>query len=92
MWIFKALRKDGLIDKIKEAEEELAASQDEKLVPEDDTLALKSEQPAAKAPVLDKSTKKKLRGKKNARKLVKDEHREVGSVKWDIYKTYQRAS
>lgn len=29
---------------------------------------------------------------KVARKLVKDEHREAGSVKWSIYKTYLKAS
>lgn len=30
--------------------------------------------------------------KKKARKLVEDEHRETGSVKWRIYKTYFEAS
>ena len=29
---------------------------------------------------------------KKPRKLVKDEHREVGAVKWSIYKSYLRAS
>jgi hypothetical protein len=29
---------------------------------------------------------------KAARKLVKDEHRETGGVKWSIYKTYLKAS
>ena len=29
---------------------------------------------------------------KKPRKLVKDEHRETGSVKWSIYKSYLRAS
>jgi hypothetical protein len=29
---------------------------------------------------------------KKPRKLVKDEHRETGSVKWSVYKTYLRAS
>ena len=29
---------------------------------------------------------------KKPRKLVKDEHREEGSVKWNIYKTYLKAS
>lgn len=30
--------------------------------------------------------------KKKPRKLVKDEEREAGSVKWSIYKTYLKAS
>ena len=29
---------------------------------------------------------------KKPRKLVKDEHREVGAVKWSIYESYLRAS
>ena len=29
---------------------------------------------------------------KKARKLVKDEHRETGGVKWAIYKSYLKAS
>ena len=29
---------------------------------------------------------------KKPRKLVKDEHREIGSVKWSVYKTYLKAS
>ena len=29
---------------------------------------------------------------KKLRKLVKDEHREIGAVKWSIYKSYLRAS
>ena len=29
---------------------------------------------------------------KKPRKLVEDEHREVGGVKWSIYKTYLKAS
>ncbi|KAG6835326.1 hypothetical protein H0H93_002661 [Arthromyces matolae] len=35
--------------------------------------------------------KKKKKGKK-PRKLIKDEHREVGGVKWRIYKSYLKAS
>ena len=29
---------------------------------------------------------------KKPRKLVKDEHREIGAVKWSVYKSYLRAS
>ena len=29
---------------------------------------------------------------KKPRKLVKDEHREIGAVKWSIYKSYLKAS
>ncbi|EAU87480.2 ATP-binding cassette transporter [Coprinopsis cinerea okayama7 len=32
------------------------------------------------------------KGKKKPRKLVKDEHRETGGVKWSIYKAYLKAS
>ena len=32
------------------------------------------------------------RKSKNPRKLIEDERREVGSVKWSIYKTYLKAS
>ncbi|TFK50633.1 P-loop containing nucleoside triphosphate hydrolase protein, partial [Heliocybe sulcata] len=34
----------------------------------------------------------KVADKKKPRKLVKDEHRETGGVKWSIYKTYLKAS
>jgi hypothetical protein len=30
--------------------------------------------------------------KKKARKLVEDEHREEGAVKWSVYKSYVKAS
>ena len=33
-----------------------------------------------------------LEKSKKPRKLVKDEHREIGAVKWSIYKSYLRAS
>jgi hypothetical protein len=34
----------------------------------------------------------KMEATKKPRKLIKDEHREVGGVKWSIYKSYLRAS
>ncbi|KAF9555967.1 multidrug resistance-associated ABC transporter [Agrocybe pediades] len=37
-------------------------------------------------------TEQQSAAKKKPRKLVKDEHREVGNVKWPIYKTYIEAS
>lgn len=33
-----------------------------------------------------------VKDKKKPRKLVEEEHREIGSVKWRIYKTYLQAS
>ncbi|KAG6855558.1 hypothetical protein H0H87_001039 [Tephrocybe sp. NHM501043] len=39
-----------------------------------------------------KSVKDGKKGGKKPRKLVKDEHREVGGVKWAIYKSYLKAS
>ena len=38
------------------------------------------------------NTVTKVGGKKKARKLVADEERETGGVKWSIYKTYLKAS
>ncbi|KAG6908992.1 hypothetical protein DXG01_002481 [Tephrocybe rancida] len=40
----------------------------------------------------DEEEAKKAKAGKKPRKLVKDEHREVGNVKWAIYKSYLKAS
>ncbi|KAG6905629.1 hypothetical protein DXG01_001538, partial [Tephrocybe rancida] len=40
----------------------------------------------------DEEEVKKAKAGKKPRKLVKDEHREVGGVKWAIYKSYLKAS
>ncbi|KAF9459383.1 multidrug resistance-associated ABC transporter [Collybia nuda] len=44
------------------------------------------------APVLDEDEEKKAKDPKKPRKLIKDEHREAGGVKWVIYKSYLKAS
>lgn len=45
----------------------------------------------AEAPVLDEE-QKQTKDPKKPRKLIKDEHREAGGVKWVIYKSYLKAS
>ncbi|KAG6908490.1 hypothetical protein DXG01_004424 [Tephrocybe rancida] len=40
----------------------------------------------------DEEEAKKAQARKKPRKLVKDEHREIGGVKWAIYKSYLKAS
>ncbi|RDB18199.1 ATP-dependent bile acid permease [Hypsizygus marmoreus] len=43
-------------------------------------------------PAVDNGEEKKVIDAKMPRKLVKDEHRETGGVKWSIYKSYLKAS
>jgi len=80
----KDLRAQGVLEEITHDENVHAAQQVEAVqVKEDEDPeadALKEGAAAAK----DK--------KKSPRKLVKDEHREEGSVKWSIYNTYLRAT
>ena len=42
--------------------------------------------------VFDGDPKSPLEEAKKPRKLIKDEHRETGGVKWSIYKSYLKAS
>jgi hypothetical protein len=44
------------------------------------------------AEVFDGDPKSPLEEAKKPRKLIKDEHRETGGVKWSIYKSYLKAS
>lgn len=48
---------------------------------EDDKLSSSAPEGASKSPAA-----------KKPKKLVKDEHREVGGVKWKVYNSYLRAS
>jgi len=41
---------------------------------------------------IDESSPKQGDKAKKPRKLVKDEHRETGGVKWSVYKSYLKAS
>lgn len=42
--------------------------------------------------VIDDDAQKVVEKTKKPRKLVKDEYREVGGVKWSVYKSYLKAS
>jgi ABC-type sulfate/molybdate transport systems ATPase subunit len=44
------------------------------------------------APIVEEEEEKKAKEAKKPRKLIKDEYRETGGVKWSIYKSYLRAS
>jgi hypothetical protein len=81
----KDLRARGVLEEITHdvnvhaAEQQEATQAKESKDPEADE-ALKDDAPAPKGK------------RKSARKLVKDEHREEGSVKWSVYNTYLKAT
>jgi len=80
----KDLRAQGVLEEITHDENVHAAQQEEAV------QAKESEDPEAEALKDDAATVKDK--KKGPRKLVKDEHREEGSVKWSIYNTYLKAT
>lgn len=47
---------------------------------------------ASEAPVDDAPMEPAKDGSKKPRKLIKDEHRESGGVKWSVYNAYLKAS
>lgn len=75
------LRARGVLEEIAHGENVHAAQQQEVL------QAKEGQDPGAEA--FDATGKDK---KKNPRKLVKDEYREEGSVKWSVYNTYLKAT
>ena len=80
----KDLRAQGVLEEITH-DENVHAAEREEVVQADEGEDLKTE--ALKddaAPAKD--------SKKSPRKLVKDEHREEGGVKWSIYNTYLKAT
>jgi len=79
----KDLRAQGILEEITH-DESVHASQQEVVQTKE------GEDPEAEAPKADASPTKDK--KKTPRKLVKDEHREEGSVKWEIYNTYLKAT
>lgn len=79
----KELRAQGVLEEITHDEAVQASQQEEP------TQARESEVPEVEALTGDTAVAK---DKKTPRKLVKDEHREEGSVKWSIYKTYLKAT
>ena len=79
----KDLRAQGVLEEITHDETVHAAQQEEVV------QAKESDEPEAEALKGDVATAK---DEKSPRKLVKDEHREEGSVKWSIYNTYLKAT
>ena len=80
----KDLRAQGVLEEITHDESIHTAQQEEAVQTKE------SEDPDAEALKDDDATVKDK--KKSPRKLVKDEHREEGSVKWSIYNTYLKAT
>ncbi|KAL1748165.1 hypothetical protein HDZ31DRAFT_30137 [Schizophyllum fasciatum] len=77
----KDLRAQGLLDDIAQTESVEAHKAEEAVVQEE----AKGDEEPAEADAGNGAAKK-------PRKLIKEEHREVGGVKWAIYKTYLKAS
>lgn len=77
----KELRAQGVLEGI-EHDAAVDAHQEEPVIAEQ----------SAVEEVVDESSSKTAEVSKKPRKLVKDEHREVGGVKWSIYKKYLQAS
>lgn len=77
----KELRAKGILDEIAQ-DESIAAHKEEQEAEATEEVATPVDVEEEVQPV---STKK-------ARKLIEDEKRETGSVKWSIYKTYLKAS
>ena len=79
----KDLRAQGLLDDIANTESVEAHKAEEAVVQEE---AKGDEEPA------EADAFHGVADGKKPRKLIKEEHREVGGVKWPIYKTYLKAS
>jgi hypothetical protein len=63
-------------------------------ITQDETVQIREESsPSSKIPLSDEdATLQSAQDIKKPRKLIEDEHREIGGVKWSIYKTYLKAS
>lgn len=82
------LRASGVLDDITQVEE-IEAHKEEQAVEE----AKAEEAPDAEIDaVVNGETEAAPKGKKKPRKLIEEEHRETGGVKWNIYNTYLKAS
>jgi hypothetical protein len=79
----KDLRAQGVLEEITHDENVHAAQQQEVV------LSKESGDPEE---VLNDGVAAAKDKKKSPRKLVKDEHREEGSVKWSVYNTYLKAT
>lgn len=74
----KELRAQGVLEHITQ-DSEAEVKQEELVV-------------AAEAPVDQSPVEPAKDGSKKPRKLIKDEHRESGGVKWSVYNAYLKAS
>lgn len=82
------LRASGVLDDIAQVEE-IEAHKDEQ------AIEAKKEEENPNAEIDAEATEAvsaPAKDKKKPRKLIEEEHRETGSVKWNIYKTYLKAS
>ena len=57
-----------------------------------DAAAEVHEEVKVEVPIEEEEEEKTAKDAKKPRKLIKDEHRETGGVKWSIYKNYLKAS
>ncbi|KAI1792466.1 multidrug resistance-associated ABC transporter [Ganoderma leucocontextum] len=81
----KDLRASGVLDDIAPTEEIEAHKEEQALEAEENPNAEIDAEAPGDGEAADKSQKK-------PRKLIEEEHRETGSVKWNIYNTYLQAS
>jgi hypothetical protein len=58
----------------------------------DAAVEMYKEEVKGEVPSVEEEEEKKATDAKKPRKLIKDEHRETGGVKWLIYKSYLKAS
>jgi hypothetical protein len=58
----------------------------------DAAVEVHKEEVKGEVPTIEEEEEKKAKDAKKPRKLIKDEHREIGGVKWSIYKSYLKAS
>lgn len=87
------LRKSGVLDKVEQEAklEEKEEKKEENLKEETADKTAAEVTPAADGAATDGGADTKPKAKK-PRKLVEDEFRETGSVKWSVYRTYLKAS
>ena len=76
----KALRASRVLEEIKQDAAVDAAQKEEIIIVEPEGATYQEEEVESK------------NNDKKPKKLVKDEHRETGGVKWTIYKSYLKAS
>jgi hypothetical protein len=80
------LRKRGVLDDIAHSEAAELEHQQEATLAEEPTAE------SAAAGGIAAAEAEQVKKEKKAKKLIEDEHREAGAVKWSIYNTYLKAS